>query len=62
MSHVSKIVPRLSRRKCGGFLALSPESEPLKLGAVGPTELAATEAFYRIFAACKNDLLAGSSR
>jgi hypothetical protein len=39
------ISPRLIRRECGGWLAVSPPESPLKLGAVGETEAAARAAF-----------------
>jgi hypothetical protein len=29
--------PRIVQRLCGGFLALSPDSEPIKIGVLGDT-------------------------
>jgi hypothetical protein len=56
MESCFEITPLLIRRERGGWLALSPEGEPLKLGATGQSEADATAAFRHIFAACKNDL------
>lgn len=57
-----EINPRVSRRHCGGWLALSPEGECLKMGTTGATETDAVESFRRIFAACKNDVERARSR
>jgi hypothetical protein len=52
----SEIRPQVSRRYCGGWLALSPEGESLKIGTTGQTEADAVESFRQMFAACKNEL------
>jgi hypothetical protein len=37
--------PTLIQRECGGWLALSPRSEDLRVGVLAPTEAGAREAF-----------------
>ena len=62
MQFGSEINPRVSRRQCGGWLALSPEDECLKMGTTGATEAEAVASFRQIFTACKNDIERARSR
>lgn len=61
MSLSFSVEPQVSRRHCGGWLALSPDGETLKRGTTGATEAEAVESFRQIFAAYKSDL-AGADR
>ena len=51
-----EISPQVSCRHCGGWIALSPAEERLKMGTTGQTEADAVGSFRQIFTACKNDL------
>lgn len=47
MENVGKLppLPNLIERRCGGWLAISGASEPVKVGVVAETEAAAVELF-----------------
>jgi hypothetical protein len=40
------ISPRLIARKCGGWLALSGNGDPLQIGVTAPSETEAREQFW----------------
>lgn len=43
------IEPKLIERHCGGWLAVSADSEPLKIGTTGGDEREAREEYYRSY-------------
>lgn len=53
--------PVTMKRVCGGWLAVSPDNEPIKIGVTGDTEQVAVEG-YRIALSNWRDILASTSQ
>jgi hypothetical protein len=54
--------PRLVERRCGGWLAISPKNEPLKIGVTAETEEGAARLFSSTFRAWRESLAERGSR
>ncbi len=44
--YILKLQPRVTERRCGGFLALSPKESPFQIGVTGDTRDEAIAKFH----------------
>ena len=56
MSAQSDVIPRLIRRNCGGWIALSPHENKLKIGILAETEKEAVARFAQSFSIWNQNL------
>ena len=57
------VSPNLIRRQCGGWLAVSPSTEGIKIGATGGTEAEAEERYRDALARWRSlDISAANTR